>query len=132
MLLLPFFPCRNRAGGRLLHPPEWRAYAAALALAQGQQPVAVPAAKHKEGSPADAHVMAVTERMALAARVSGDAQERRFWTHLPSTLQVDGASGDPLCAPTICSCLVLGSLTMMPADSLIWHKLFACCHPGCA
>ncbi|GBF90134.1 hypothetical protein Rsub_03267 [Raphidocelis subcapitata] len=54
---------RLRARGQLLHPDERRAYSEALA----------------RGSTA--------ERMAVAARVTGDTEEARFWAHLPATLE---------------------------------------------
>ncbi len=38
-------------------------------------------------------VLALAERMALAARVSGHAEERRFWAHLPATLMVSLPGG---------------------------------------
>ena len=54
----------------LLLPEEARQYGRALALGRG----------------------AVSERMAVAATVAGDAAETRFWSHLPATLRWGGHS----------------------------------------
>ena len=87
----------------LLLPEEARQYGLALALGRG----------------------AVSERMAVAATVAGDAAEARFWSHLPATLRwgsevwMEGSCRQPEGCP--CMWVHVGAWGCMEMHGDAWH-----------